>query len=103
MTEIPDPNQIPRNLNELTLYSEGEKRIRRRKTLQAKNVTVFFDDLESALINEIGNATAVFGCVAWLTNENILKALAARSCSIIVEKEIYLRPDAIDKQHVREL
>lgn len=55
---------------------------------------VHFHDLESALVNEISKYPVVVGCVAWLTNERILRALSEReTVSIIVNKEDFLRPD----------
>lgn len=45
------------------------------------------------MIKHINEADAVVGCVAWLTSEPILKALAKKKTSIIVQKEDFLRPD----------
>lgn len=54
-----------------------------------------FRDLESNLIQHIKNADVVIGCVAWLTNINILKELKKKKyVSIVVQKEDFLRPDS---------
>lgn len=54
----------------------------------------YFRDLEGPLLRHIGEADAVVGCVAWLTNLKVLNALASKqAASIIVQKEDFLRPD----------
>jgi hypothetical protein len=59
------------------------------------SVRVHFRDLEKALIANIRKARLVVGCVAWLTSEPLLNALASVSSgvSIVVQKEDFLRPD----------
>ena len=57
------------------------------------NCYVLFDNLEVNLINNIHNAEAVVGCVAWLTSFPILDELRKTPTSIIVQKEDFLRPD----------
>jgi len=57
-------------------------------------VEVHFDGLESVLVRKIIDAPVVVGCVAWLTNERVLRALSGcEAVSIIVNKEDFLRPD----------
>jgi hypothetical protein len=61
-------------------------------------VEVCFRDIEARLVNKINQYKCVVGCVAWLTNERILKALAKlNQVSIIVQKEGFLRPDTNPK------
>ena len=58
------------------------------------HVTVLFRKLEENLINLINQHECVLGCVAWLTNEAILQAMAnCKAVCIIVQKEDFLRPD----------
>jgi hypothetical protein len=55
---------------------------------------VYFKNLEKHLIDHIIDSDVVLGCVAWLTHEQILKALAQKmGVSLIVQKEDFLRPD----------
>lgn len=59
-----------------------------------KDTQVYFRNIENHLLRHIKNADVVLGCVAWLTSEPILDALATkRNVSIIVQKEDFLRPD----------
>jgi hypothetical protein len=61
---------------------------------ESAKVEVIFRDLEARLVAEIERYPRVYGCVAWLTNEPVLQALASkRATSIIVQKEDFLRPD----------
>jgi hypothetical protein len=61
---------------------------------ESNEIEVVFRDLEGELIKRIARADVVLGCVAWLTNENIIESLAyKRGVSIIVQKEDFLRPD----------
>lgn len=58
------------------------------------SVDVIFTELESRLVAEIERSDAVIGCMAWLTNERVLAALAQRRfVQILVQKEDFLRPD----------
>jgi hypothetical protein len=58
-------------------------------------VNVYFRNLQEHLIQHIREARMVVGCVAWLTNAHILKALSevAHGVAIVVQKEDFLRPD----------
>ncbi len=62
---------------------------------RAAEVNVYFRDLESQLVSRIERADLIVGCVAWMTNERILRALAAvkSGVAIVVQKEDFLRPD----------
>lgn len=84
----PDRDRI--NLNEMQI--KGMERLAGLSS-QPEKVTVYFGNLIDPLVARIQQARFVMGCVAWLTNEPILKALAQRECSIIVQKEDFLRPD----------
>jgi hypothetical protein len=65
---------------------------------QDGNVRVLFHNLEEHLIEYIGQCDVALGCVAWLTSEPILRALAGiKGVSIIVQKEDFLRPDMVSK------
>jgi len=85
------------NLNTLKIASnEGEDRPLGDYGVDTCNgkVSVYFRNLEDYLIQCIEEADSVCGCVAWLTNEAILRALAAKTAvSILVQKEDFLRPD----------
>ncbi len=62
--------------------------------IETEEISVYFRNLEESLIHHISAAQAVFGAVAWMTNEAILGALAdVENVSIIVQKEDFLRPD----------
>lgn len=66
-----------------------------RRNVSSGVVEAIFVDLEDHLIREINTASVVIGCMAWLTNEAILRALADNDgVSIIVQKEDFLRPDS---------
>jgi hypothetical protein len=57
-------------------------------------IDAVFRNLPERLCAEIANAQHVVGCVAWLTHPDVLATLARVSCSIIVQKEDFLRPDS---------
>jgi hypothetical protein len=58
-------------------------------------VKVYFRNLEAHLIQHIRDADMIVGCVAWLSNEHILRALSEvpHGVAIVVQKEDFLRPD----------
>lgn len=56
--------------------------------------TAYFRDLASHLDQRIREYPVVVGCVAWLTNERIIRTLSERErVSLIIQKEDFLRPD----------
>ncbi|XWV24992.1 putative phospholipase D/nuclease [Tupanvirus deep ocean] len=60
-------------------------------TLVNNLVQPHFEKLEEHLIEYIEKATYVIGCVAWLTNPNIIEALEnTKGVKIIINKEEYL-------------
>ena len=69
------------------------------------NVRVIFDNHKEALLQYIDKYNHIVGCVAWLTDYDILEALATKEfVSIIVQKEDFLRPDTNSSlERVRQL
>jgi hypothetical protein len=59
------------------------------------SIAVYFREIEKHLTQHIAEAQTVVGCVAWLTSEVVLNALAhvPHGVSIVVQKEDFLRPD----------
>jgi hypothetical protein len=94
-----DFDHKPENLNDCAIWNADGPPVdfpglRKSVSFDAAAGEVHFHDLESALISEIEREPIIVGCVAWLTNERILKALATRTTvSVIVNKEDFLRPD----------
>jgi phosphatidylserine/phosphatidylglycerophosphate/cardiolipin synthase-like enzyme len=60
---------------------------------ESKKVDVVFKNIKERIINEITFTPCMVGCIAWLTDFDILKAMAERDVQIIVQKEDFLRPD----------
>ncbi len=57
-------------------------------------IKVYFRDIKQHLIQHINEAYGVVGCIAWLTDWDILDAMSLKEiASIIVQKEDFLRPD----------
>lgn len=70
------------------------------------DIECVFKNHTDRLIQEIQRHDVVFGCVAWVTNHRILRALAEkRGVALIVQKEDFLRPDVggPDKNELRAL
>lgn len=86
------------NLHSLKIHdsgrnSRGEYIAQQDFSVASGQTRVYFKNLEDRLIDHISDAQIVMGCVAWLTSEPILRALAQRSTVIVVQKEDFLRPD----------
>lgn len=83
------------NLNSLPLPTDGRTDVTdyARKNALGNGVSALFTNLESELIFQINRAEIILGCVAWLTNENIINALAKKQTQIVVQKEDFLRPE----------
>lgn len=58
-----------------------------------RSVEVYFRSLKEKLIEHINAADFIFGCVAWLTDLDIIRALQKKSVMFVVQKEDFLRPD----------
>lgn len=92
-------NSIQRvnNLNDLKINEDGNypeySSTQIDYSTENGPIEINFKNLESKLIWRISQADMILGCVAWLTSEPILKALATKNCSIVVQKEDFLRPD----------
>lgn len=58
---------------------------------------VMFRDLRRKLVERIEVADVVFGCVAWVTDREVLRALAGRrGVGLVVQAEDSLRPEPDD-------
>jgi len=79
---------MPVNLNGILPVDGGFHRLDPNNVeAEVASVSAYFRDLKSELIATINKADAVFGCVAWLTDESILEALESReNFSIVVKK-----------------
>src|ERR1700737_4595445 len=77
-----------------TTHFEGLSQQDFSATGEDNRTKVFFRNIEQKVLSYIKEYPIVVGCVAWFTNENILKALAKKEgVSILVQKEDFLRPD----------
>lgn len=82
---------VPVDLNKLMLQTSTGPRPRIDHGVQGRDTRVIFKHLDVSLCKEINNADFVMGCVAWLAHPDILEALSKKVCSLIVQKEEYLR------------
>jgi len=85
------------NLNQILINNaDGPDRALQdyRAYSEDKKTLALFKNLEEELLERIDRADVVVGCVAWLTSEPILRALARKKgVAVVVQKEDFLRPD----------
>lgn len=62
-------------------------------------VEVYFREIKSAILSRIEKYPVVAGCVAWLTDFDIINALASKEVSIILQKEDLFRLDLAEDPH----
>ncbi len=91
------------NLNDIYLENDGnypESRNVQDNNARSEqgDIIVYFRNLEERLIEHIKQADLVVGCIAWLTHDRVLSALAGvpNGVAIVVQKEDFLRPDIGD-------
>lgn len=99
-------SQVRERLRDLDIMTDSGPRSQTDYSCEGyANVRVIFDGQKEALLEYINKYKQVVGCVAWLTDDDILKALATKEfVSIIVQKEDFLRPDIKgSKSQLREL
>lgn len=88
--------QSKTNLNDLRIVSdEGEHELieQRDYGYRSQFLDVHFKNIKDELIKFIRESEHILGCIAWLTDPEILDALSTISCSLFVQKEDFLRPD----------
>ena len=82
------------DLNRIVIPNDGEESgAQQDHGTESDGVRIYFKNLAPRLIEHISRAECVLACVAWLTHEDILRALVGRDVAIIVQKEDFLRPD----------
>jgi phosphatidylserine/phosphatidylglycerophosphate/cardiolipin synthase-like enzyme len=90
------------NLNDFQLVNvEGDTTSIEDNSTKTKDekIKVFFRQIKSNLIKEIKKSDIIVGCVAWLTDPDILEAMSKlKGVSIVVQKEDFLRPDLDSKR-----
>ncbi len=62
-------------------------------------IDIEFRNIKERIIKEINESELVAGCVAWLTNKDILEAMKGKT-NIVVQKEDFLRPDNYKKNEL---
>jgi phosphatidylserine/phosphatidylglycerophosphate/cardiolipin synthase-like enzyme len=90
------------NLNDFQLVNvEGDNTSLKDNSAKTKDgkIEVFFRQIKDNLIKEIKESDIIVGCVAWLTDPDILEAMSKlKGVSIVVQKEDFLRPDLDSKR-----
>ncbi len=85
------------NLNELVVDSDGSTDDWKYSNNNVSNgsTEVFFRNIKSHLYRKMFDAYAIMGCVAWLTDFDILDPMGVPrgGVQMIVQKEDFLRPD----------
>lgn len=88
----------------LNKYKDGQPNHERDLTKdysgisKSGDIEIIFRNINTRLIKEIKGLPknhVVFGCVAWFTDFNILKAMKGKSYGIVLQKEEFLRPDKV--------
>jgi hypothetical protein len=64
------------------------------RSTESGPVTAHFGKLKAPLIDFIRGSNNIVGCVAWLTEFDVLDALSTVDTAIVVQKEDFLRPDS---------
>jgi hypothetical protein len=97
-------NNYP-NLNNIYSEFDTESPDYPKDFIKKGNIVCYTNNLKKYLLEYIKNSDCIVGCVAWLTDKDILKALHGKLCLIVVQKEDFLRPDCkdFDIKELREL
>ncbi len=81
------------DLNKLKIPTDTGEVELKDYSLSTKLISVYFRNQKQVLIENIRKADVVLGCIAWLTDYDILKELSFKDSVIVVQKEDFLRPD----------
>lgn len=83
-----DLNELTTELRDGTVYSL------QAVIHESENVSVYFRNIKRHILSSIEAAKRVYGCVAWLTDLDILDALAKKEqVGIVLNKEDFINPD----------
>lgn len=85
------------NLNSQAMKGDSGDRTESQRdySAYAQGARVYFRDIRNRLMGHILEADVVLGCVAWLTDAEILSALTGcKAVSLLINKEDFLRPDS---------
>lgn len=78
-----------------TRYYDEQKLFSPPAEVASASVQVHFSGIAERIEAEIHRSSAVFGAVAWLTNERLLRALAGiQTARFVVQKEDFLRQES---------
>lgn len=84
----PKATDMKANLNDIDPVDDGFLRLDKNNIeQQICSVSAYFRNIKAELIANINKADAVFGCVAWLSNPDIINALASREILSVVISE----------------
>jgi hypothetical protein len=85
------------NLNNWKIETDGDPAVSGELpdgSFNTKSLAVYFRDIKVPLISMIRQYPYVVGCLAWLTDFDILDELAKKKgVALVVQKEDFLRPD----------
>lgn len=84
------------NLIELEIMKNLNHLIKTNNSIKVEKIEVVFRNVISRLIDEIRGHELVFGCIAWLTDQEVLSELKNKQCQIVLQKEDFLRPDLVN-------
>ena len=89
------------NLNNLDIVSDDFSRVDKNNfENQVASVSAYFRDIKKELLHAISKADAVFGCAAWLTDDDVINALnSVPNISIVVSHSTYNAKSKMLKSH----
>ena len=95
------------NLNDCVIFNADGQDVpivAERIGHRSEDIDVHFVNLAEQLVASIIQHDVAIGCVAWLTNRPVLRALSqCKAVSILVQKEDFLRPDSGNGWSAHEL
>lgn len=92
------------NLNNLQIPGDCGGICLEDNSIKTNDIEVVFRNHKEKIIKLCENNNFAIGCVAWLTDHEILEALSKINTCIVVQKEDFLRPDYnYDKNKLQKL
>lgn len=85
------PIQNKNNFNKISIPSQSKYLPQQNHNIFSKEISAYFKDLKSHLIQYIQDAEAVVGAVAWLGDSDVIQELAKKELVsiVITKKEVY--------------
>lgn len=94
---------MPRKVWKRTKGANLNEKIKGDPTVATDHAECYFRNLEDHLVDFIEKSDSIVICMAWLTNQKVMKALTNKTCVLILQNESWLNKKGGLAKKTREM